>query len=314
MFKKSSMWHSAVLFMLASFVTMPCITYAANRAAILIGACSGKGNWRSANAIIGPLQTHRLFYSGSLPLTFEADDTPTTVTIIASYKTATTNVKNYVKSVPANRQVILAYHHEPEGDYSSGAVFVSEFKTQSDLIRSCANSNVRIAMISASYPYGVSGNTDVQDGNYLKDLGNYVDLFGVDIYQGVAGTEPYCWPTQGLRNYPRWNNWLNVVTDPAIVGTIKPLGITEYGVDDPVGDERRNQRIQLDRDYLIEAFTPGSAKAISPYRLQVWSYWWRSVDQNAAKFTDAPTIATWRGIENAAYIAPRSSVTHFLPY
>lgn len=90
------------------------------RAAILIGACVGKGGWTAANDMIGPLQTHRLFYT-ALPAKFEADKTPDNIVLIASYKTRNTNVVNYVNSVPDSRQVILIYHHEPEGDYVSGA-------------------------------------------------------------------------------------------------------------------------------------------------------------------------------------------------
>jgi hypothetical protein len=273
------------------------------RVANLIGFAVAKGTWATAEATIGPGDTHRLFYPGQLPTTFDGDGTPSNITCIVSYKTMNTNVAAYVNSIPANRNVVMDYHVEPENDYTLGSTFVAEFKTQSDLIRAQGRSNVRVALISMTYPYRNGGPADVLAGNYLRGLGPYVDVFSCDVYQGSGGTSGGAWPSNGLANYDRWLTWLSLVTNPAVVGTVKPLAITEYGVDDPVGNTARNTRIALDRDYLLAAFTPGGASAVSAFGLQWWEYWWQDKpppDPNQSQFTDAATIATWQAIETAS--------------
>ena len=297
------------------------------RAAVLIGACTGRGDFATANNTIGPLQTHRLFHD-QLPANFQNagdDEAGPGVTAVVSYKTMNTNVVNFVNSIPNNYNVVMIFHHEPEGDdtfelnhagyATGGAKFVAQFKSQSDLIRSCNRSNVKVVMAAASSKYGNgAANDEYRTGTYLRGLGNYVDYFTCDIYQGdgYPGNQ-VSWPDHGLQDYPRWLNWTSVVTDPAIVGTVKPLGITEYGVNTEVGNTMRNQRIQADCDYLVAAFTPGGPSAISPYPLQMWAYWWQNIDTNNTKFTDQATIDTWQAIENVTGggdITPPGQVTN----
>jgi hypothetical protein len=285
----------------------------ATRVAQLVGFDVERGGWTAANNTIGPGDSHRMFYSGALPASFDADGTPSNITIIASYKTQMTQtaIQTYLATLPATRQLILIYHHEPEGDYTLGSTFVSEFKTQSDRIRAAVASlgitNVRIAMCAAGYPYRAAGTADVLAGNYLRGLGAisptsgqpYVDMFTKDVYQGTAGTGGFDWPSQGLKNYVQFQNWMTLATDAAVVGVVKPLGITEYGITVGPGltNADRNQRIQDDDTYLTAAFTVGGPSAVSAYPLQMLCYWWQSIDVNAAKFTDSATIATWKAIE-----------------
>jgi hypothetical protein len=269
------------------------------RAAQLIGFDVPKGGWTAANSAIGPGQTHRMYYPGALPATFDPDGTPSGVVILVSYKTQNTNVASYIASIPAGRQVVMIYHHEPENDYSSGSVFVSEFKSQSTLIRAHAGSNVKIAMCAEAYKYGPGRSADTAAGNYLRGLGPYVDYFSVDIYQGQDGPSGSNWTSRGLANNSEWAAWLSVVTSTSVVGTVRPLGIYEYGISDAVGDAARNARLQLDAAYLTTAFPPGGG-AVSPYPVEAWMYWWHADTTPplpSSQFTDAATIGTWRSIE-----------------
>lgn len=242
----------------------------------LPGFCCAAGTWTQANATIGPGKTHRYFYSSVLPTTFFADGTPDDVTMIVSYKTPTVNVTSYVESIPDDRKVIMIYHHEPENDYATGAQFVEEFVMESALIRSCGRSNVRVAHAALCYRYP----RNAGDGSFLPPPAA-VDIYTADVYQFN-----WNWPTLGLSNFNEFQDWYTLVKDRG-----KPWGITEYGIGsmpglyfDPV---RRNARIQIDAAYLT---------TIRPF--EMWSYWWENRPNDIqAQFTDAATIATWKGIE-----------------
>ena len=280
------------------------------RVAQLIGfdVAKGGGAWATANAAIGPGQTHRLFYGGALPASMDYDSTPSNVTIIASFKSQMTQtaIQSYLTDlVTSGRQVILIYHHEPEGDYTLGSQFVSEFQTQSTYIRGAAtalglsqgwpNGQVSVAMAAAGYPYRNAGTSDVLDGNYLTGLGPYVDMFTKDIYQGAGGDSGVQWPSNGLANCQYWVNWLNLVTNTSIVGTLKPVGITEYGVDSEVTNTERFNRITLDANYLF------TLPSVTGFPVPLYCYWWQSIDTNNAQFTDAPTEALWTSIEEGTF-------------
>jgi hypothetical protein len=287
-----------------------------SRVADLIGFDVHSGDFTTTQAAIGPGETHRLFYQ-SLPATFDADGSPASVTVFASFKAQLTQaqIQPYIHTMPAGRKLVLIYHHEPEGDYTTGAQFVSEFQQESTRIRAAASAegrsaDVRVCMCSAGAPYRPAangGDAEALAGNYLRGLGPYVDMFTKDVYQGSGGTSGTYWSSNGLANLSYWTSWLALVTDPSVVGTIKPLGITEYGVDDPVGNTARYNRIALDRDYLANNFPPKKT-SITPYRLTCWCYWYQSIDINTAKFTDAATIGLWQSIE-----APQSTASRAAP-
>jgi hypothetical protein len=286
--KKKNIAFAAMTAMVLSILTVFSLCGASNKAnaantpvASMIGARGPGGtlgDFLAANSAIGPLQTTRLFYPGSLPTSFRgsvADRLPAGVLPIVSYKTMNTNVASYVKSV--NRPIWLCFHHEPEGDYSTGAQFVKQFDSQSNLIRSANISHyVSVAMIAGGYQY--RDNRTAKYGSFIPPA-RYVDRYAEDVYQ-IPGTK-YAWSSKGLANYPRFQNWLRLVRPTGI-----PIGITEYGISAAQGNAVRNARIKTDANYLRTTFGG---------QFRLWEYWWHSND-NSWQFTDAATIATWKSI------------------
>lgn len=255
--------------------------------AMLIGARGGPSNalsnFTAADAAIGPLKCTKLFYSTTLPATFagSVESTyPAGVLPVVCYKTMDTNVAAYVRSV--THPIWLVYHQEPEGDYALGSTFVSEFTSQSGLIRAQANPLVKVVYCAAGYPYRNAGTADVLAGNYIVPA-SLTDYYAKDVYQDNAAR----WPSQGLANYDEWLNWLALVQ-----GKGKPLAVTEYGVGASGGNAVRNARIQLDAAYLEGL--PGVA---------MWQYWWVNDGTTATnyQFTDAATEATWQSIANGTF-------------
>ena len=251
---------------------------AAGPTAVLIGAHSSDG-FTSAGKALGPLSAARFYYNGALPASFRntpASQLPAGVVPVISYNTQTTNVLAYVKSV--NRPIWLAFHHEPEdhGAYSSGAVFVSQFEAQSKLIRSAGNPDVMVVSINAGYAYRTGGGNGL-NGSYLPPA-SYVDAYALDLYEICCTGER--WPAKGLADYDRFQNWLKLVGNRG-----KPLGITEYGIE--ASDAVRDARIQADASYLRSYFGG---------KFGLWCYFWVGI----WRFTDAPTVATWRSIAAAS--------------
>ena len=231
---------------------------------------------RAPTRTIGPLECTKLFYSGALPTTFVGQteqQLPAGVLPVVCYKTQDASATaSYVQSV--TRPLWLIYYQEPEGNLSASD-FLSQFATESALIRAQNNSNVKVVMCGGGYQYRTGGNAAA--GQYLPPT-SQVDGYTVDLYQQQEGDAEQ-WPTKGLENFDRWVNWYGLVS-----GTGKMLGITEYGVDAPTsGDVSvRNARIQQDCAFLRTIPTP----------LTLWSYWWVGEWQ----FTDAATEQTWQEI------------------
>jgi hypothetical protein len=260
-----------------------------NTVAPLIGARGGApggdstnalANFTNANNTIGPLNCTKIFYSGILPAQFpgSVESTyPSTVTPVVCYKTVKTNVQSYVRSV--TRPLWLVYHQEPEGDYATGAQFVSEFVSQAALIRQVGNPLVRVVYCAAGYPYRTGGDAQALAGNYIVPASS-VDVYAKDVYQDKASL----YPTQGLANYPIFQNWYNFVRPFG-----KPIAITEYGIGSTGTTTDRNNRLQQDVGYLRTL-----------PNLAMWQYWWANNNPPAPatnwQFTDAPTISTWRAI------------------
>lgn len=245
----------------------------AGPAAVMVGAHSSDG-FTSANQALGPLGAARFYYT-ALPKSFQNSPEsrlPSGVMPVISYNTLNTNVVSYVKSV--NRPIWLAFHHEPEDHnaFSSGAAYVAQFESQSKLIRSAGNSDVKVVSINAGYAYRSKGGTGL-NGSYLPPA-SYVDAYALDLYQVCCNGER--WPSGGLANYDRFQNWLKLV---GLRG--KPLGLTEYGIE--ASDSVRDARIQADASYLRSEFNG---------QFEVWEYFWVGI----WRFTDAATVATWRSI------------------
>lgn len=257
-----------------------------NAVAPLIGARGGNTNslalFNTANATIGPLNCSKIFYSTILPAAFpgSVESTyPAAVTPVVCYKTMNTNVQSYVASV--TRPLWLVYHQEPEGDYATGAQFVSEFMSQAVLIRQMNNPLVKVVYCAAGYPYRTGGDAQALAGNYIVPASS-VDVYAKDVYQDKGAI----YPSLGLSNYPIFQNWLAFVE-----GKGKPLAITEYGIGSTGTTTDRQQRIALDCGYL---------RTLPPGQLAMWQYWWANQSPTDVtqqyQFTDAPTISTWRAV------------------
>lgn len=198
------------------------------RAATLIGG-HGDGNtaaaWVTANGTVGPMQTAKIFYSGALPATFPGsicDQHPAGVVCEIAYKTQMTQaaITSFVSSIPSSRDVVLVYHQEPEGDYTSGSQFITEWEQQAGFIRTAAAGapNIFVADNAGGYNYGT--------GRLAADC-SYVAP-GADIYL----EDHYMNPTDGLDmahtagiQASIWTNFLSCVNQ---VSPGAPVGIGEY--------------------------------------------------------------------------------------
>jgi hypothetical protein len=234
--------------------------------------------WTTGNATIGPLRTQRLFYPAALPASYSGSSCaslPPGVLCVISYKTPNTNVASFVKSIPANRPVMMIFHHEPEGDFASGAQFVSEFESQSDLIRSAAAAaglaNVQVAMAAGTFQYqpGKAG----ADCSYIPPT-RFVNHYTADVYQPRLG---------GLQNRSGFVRWRECTQ-----GLGRTRGITEYGLGSCPGATSREQTMSADAAYLRRAFP----------LLYLFEYWWMN-DSNVGpcrdwKFTDQATITEFK--------------------
>jgi hypothetical protein len=270
-----------------------------------------------------------------LPASFVGDygsDYPAGFIPMISYKTQMSSADLTAWCNSVNRDIVLIYHHEPEGDYTLGSTFVSEFKDQSDIVHQAGNAHIRFAVASAGYPYRNAGSVDVLSGNYLTGLGNispvsgkpYADLFCKDIYQGAGDTD---WPSNGLANFDEWLNWLELVTGAnvalssvsaatgKVVGTERPLGVTEYGIRQGwtgFSIAGRSARIELDMAYLQSS----AFLSTTSYPLQCLSYWWLNNDPTSnlwTQFQDATTETFWSTLSSAG-TAPASSKVSLWSY
>lgn len=244
------------------------------RAAKIIGARAK--DFDEALAKLGPLENQRLFWKASLPANFTktpGHDLPKGVTAVVSYKEPTTNVKSFLQSIPADRPVIMIYHHEPEEEYGgNGKKFVAEFVAQSKLIRSVAGANVKVAMAAMTYQYDKNRNGVGCD--YIPPPES-VDYYLADNYVDTPDGD-------GLAKDPEWLGWLGCVE-----GKGKPLGLAEYGLGTGAGNAVRAQTMRRDDAYIKANFPD----------FVIWSYWW--VDMGGKqnyKFTDAAGIAAWKSI------------------
>lgn len=251
-------------------------------------------NWAAANAKIGPLRDQRIYYTGALPSKYNGSacsQLPAAVWCIISYGTPTTHVTSYVSSIPASRNAVIIFGHEPEhpGAFRNGAAFVTAFAAQSALIRHAAGKagNVRVAMAAETYQYGGKGFGSRGLGCSFIPPASEVDYYYADNYETT--------PTgKGLSTDPKWLNWLNCVKNKG-----RRLGLAEYGLGTCNGASKRLSTLQADASYLRTKLP-----AITGFRTQLWSYFWSSRGTkpgscNNGQFTDSAMISAWRGIEAA---------------
>jgi hypothetical protein len=263
----------------------------AKSAARVIGARAV--HWAKANSIIGPLADQRIYCKHALPAKYRGSacsKLPAGVWCIISYHRATTNVTRYVSSIPARRNVVIIFDHEPEhpGRWKSGAAFVAAFDRQFALIRRAAGraANVRVAMAADTYQYGGKGYGRRGIGcSFIPPASAVVNYYYADNYEPM--------PTgQGLATDPKWLNWLNCVKNRG-----RRIGLAEYGLGSCNGTAKRVATLQADAAYLSS-----KVPAITGFRAQLWSYFWsghgtKPGSCNDGQFTDPAMISAWRSIK-----------------
>jgi transcriptional regulator with XRE-family HTH domain len=262
-------WHMAALvavLLAGSIVAAPLIWWRPHDArpapiAELVGA--RVRDWSSANWNVGPLQTQRIYHS-QLPASFagtQEDHLPAGVVPIVSYRTVTTNVVSYVRSV--NRPLILIFRYNPEPRLTA-AVFVSEFKEQSNLVHSVRNSMVRVAASAQIYSYQAKINESAVRCGYIPPP-SYVDYYLAAVY------EPY------LQGIARTDGGGFVIWQECTNGLGRPRGLVEYGLGLGIlgssscqPETERTNVMREDMKYL-HANVPD---------LAVLEYWWATTRSN----------------------------------
>lgn len=251
---------------------------------MLVGARVNDISWSQATNEIGSLKVTRLFYD-TLPTTFSREGIPLGVTLIVSYKTQNTNVASYVSSIPSNQAVQLVYHHEPEGDYTSGSTFVSQFNAQEQIAHQ-ANPTVPFAFIAGGYQYGAPGRNGY-DGSFIPPN---ADRYYLDSYQrGTAAS-----PIQPASQDPSVQRYITLLNQRGKLFN----GFTEYGrgvvpQGGTLTDAMVQQRVNVfsaDDNYLHNL--PG---------VQVWSYWYTTdlASGDQWRLTDSTSQHAWRNIVQA---------------
>jgi hypothetical protein len=279
------------------------VTVAPYRAAEVVGAETSAGDcdqFSAANSTIGPLQSCKVFYDPSvaLPSSFNGstcDGLPQNVTCVISYKVATTNVSNFVGSIPAGKNVVLIYWQEPEHSWSgTGASFVTAFETQSNLIRTsttAANAeNVFVAMDSSNFQYGAAGggNSNGTDCSFIPPSA-YADFYFADQYERNSSGNNFANDIKDNGVNTEWNNWLSCVSPQN-----KPIGVAEVGYNcggDGTGANPNGatttQAMGADNTYL--AGDPAGLPVV------LYEYWWNN--NVGCQFTGSSQINEWHSIE-----------------
>lgn len=259
------------------------------RAALTIGGkdpSTDGSQWNYMNNTIGPSQVDKEFYSGQLPANYansNCANLPTNVTCVEAYKTASANTASFVQSIPAGRQVIIVYHQEPEGDYSSGSQFVSEFESEANVVHSnttdANRANVFMADDSSGYNYG-NGRVGA-DCSYTVP-NKYADLYFMDHYMNpVDGSNSASYGTAEQQS--EFKNWIGCVGPQN-----RPLGFGEYGTNCKSGmnpdDSTVAQTFAADNSLLESESFPSSTNGTAgpSYHLPFvdWMYWWYNNTDN----------------------------------
>jgi hypothetical protein len=252
------------------------------RPAQFVGAYAA--NWRSANHILGPMRSDKIFYPPwePLPQRWPKNSyglTRGTLAIVA-YKYPTKNVLSFVRSIPRTREVAMVFWQEPEAHLTASR-FMSEFKAQSRLIQSAHRSNVAVAFDAGTYRYQ-SWDSSAYNCGYVPPR-RYVDYYFGDVYEAND---------QSLEHLPYFQRWVHCTAHRG-----RARGLAEYGLGNCQGSAFRARTILADTRYMRRHF---------PY-LHVLSYWWSDTSPDAGtschndwQFTDPTTISVWRSIESGA--------------
>jgi hypothetical protein len=328
-------------------VHMDDVIFAPYRSAIAIGAhgqnCEGctytAAEWFATDQNIGPLQTDKEF-NGDLPASFSGtncagDETQLTnnkqdslawpVCIIAytTPVTSQTAMDNFLQGVPAQQEIILVWHQEPEGDSFSnepgcpgltGAqAFVCETEQQAGFVHGSRydTPNVFIAQNSAGAPY--LSNPQVDNCSWITPssaTGQGVDLYLVDHYENgtVNGKD-----VNNSVNATEWQHWLKCASDQN-----RPLGFGEYGLDNsPIGPaslctngpssppnaQNLPKALSADNSYLAQLPMSADPNLVNPAPFVVWDYWYSNYGGTpVCTVFGVPTdpygaIPAWKSIE-----------------
>jgi transcriptional regulator with XRE-family HTH domain len=260
---------------------------APDRARGLIGA--RVLDWHSANRVVGPLQTQRVYHD-RLPASFlgaQESRLPPGVVPIVSYREATANVAAYARSV--DRPIVLIFRYNPER-LMSAELFTSQFETQSDLIRSAHNADVQVGMSAGIYQYQPAVNVRAVGCGYIPPAA-YVDYYLAAVYepylQGIDRTD------QG--GFVRWQR--------CTAGLHRPRGLVEYGLGLGMHgsascqpESERTGVMYHDLEYLHENVPD----------LRILEYWWRmSPNPPCSESWQFPagssTADLWRTLANRAF-------------
>lgn len=280
------------------------------RAATLIGAEDPSGNagqFSTANAAIGPLQSDKIFYSPSsaLPASYTGsicDNLPDNVTCVISYKVQNTNVASFVGSIPAGRTVVLEWWQEPENDTftgsgTNGQNFVTDFEAQSNLIRSSTTAanraNVFVADNAMTYQYAAGTNHNLGGAGGSCSFippSSYVDTYLADHYEFTSSGNNVSVDSGGQGE---WNGWLNCVK-----GQNKPIGIAELGYNCTASPNFANSPSTSTAITADAAYLQGEPDGLPVNLLE---YWW---DPNGftggnCQFTDSTPENAWKTAETA---------------
>lgn len=254
-----------------------------SRPAQFVGAYAA--DWRSANRVLGPMRSDKIFYPPWEPLPRQWPKnsyglTRGTLAVVA-YKYPTKHVLSFVRSIPRTREVVMVFWQEPEA-HLSASQFLSEFKAQSRLIRSAHRSNVAVAFDASTYRYQ-SWDRSAFNCGYVPPR-RYVDYYFGDVYEAND---------QSLQQLPYFQRWVHCTAHRG-----RARGLAEYGLGDCQGAAFRAKTIVADTEYMSRNFP----------HLHVLSYWWSDTSPNSGtschtdwQFTDRTTISAWRTIESARW-------------
>lgn len=257
---------------------------------LTIGARVKNTTWTHAEDTVGPIAATRYFHTdvpASQVRTYSGSDTvgkitvPNEVVMWVSIRDGSTlaNLRSYLADMDPRTRIVL--HHEPEGDYASGAAFVDWFTRMADVIHE-ASPTTKVVHSAASYHYRARGAG--YDGSYVPPA-TACDIYCIDTYRGKGGLDEMV----PLASDDRWLRWLSLLPEGA------DIGITEYGRGYNTSadsasptNQRRVALLQADHDYL-KASPAG-------HRVVTWQYWWTENADGDWKFEDPDSVAAWAAI------------------
>lgn len=245
---------------------------------LIVGARLRDVSYAIGNAQIGPIRATRNFFEPfeALPPVWVAPaGWPADTIWIVSYKDENDpNLPQFSQSLHAQGG-LLAWHHEPEADFASGADFVTRWKTQQAVVKAAAP-DLPFGMIAGASQYA-KGNAGA-DGSFIPDG---ADFYSIDTY--LVGANTGVNRLQPLETEPRFQTWYGYVKDrPGF------KAITEYGrglADTTQWDAQRAALFPVDQAYLQQE------------GFRFWLYWYTSGGGSKNwRFIDPNSQAAWRAV------------------